>query len=297
MRSKSLKISAIIIAIGFILAVATHFLVSVQLKPTVTEQNFPYSVTYKVDGETKTFEGVYTCRFNGFGANGIDPLMRYYDGEYTVNGETTPSRRYTIAEKDGYVLDIITLFDDLYLMGDPQCDPYYTEDVPCLEARDAEGNQYDETEFPTVLDAEIVSWEYPAPIQNTFVFAGFSGLHVVSMGAMLLVGFLTLILCMIFVRKSSGVVYSAIDTIGIILNFLTVIVALPILSFAVALIQAYPTAPDWIYQVYLCIPPIIPFSLAASVSLRRKGFRMSGFFAQFLGGAILVILSVLEYFL
>ena len=91
--------------------------------------------------------------------------------------------------------------------------------------------------------------------------------------------------------------YSAIDTIGIILNFLTVIVALPILSFAVALIQAYPTAPDWIYQVYLCIPPIIPFSLAASVSLRRKGFRMSGFFAQFLGGAILVILSVLEYFL
>ena len=58
MRSKSLKISAILIAIGFILAVATHFLVSVQLKPTVTEQNFPYSVTYKVDGETKTFEGV-----------------------------------------------------------------------------------------------------------------------------------------------------------------------------------------------------------------------------------------------
>lgn len=42
---------------------------------------------------------------------------------------------------------------------------------------------------------------------------------------------------------------------------------------------------------------MILFSLAASVSLRRKGFKKSGFFIQFLGPAVLVILGVAEYIL
>ena len=297
MKNKSLTLPAILIAFGFLLAIAAYFLSSIQLKPTVTEQDFAYSVTYKVDGETKTLAGVYTSRFTGFGDNGIDPLLRYYDGEYTVDGVTTPSFRYTIAEKDGYVLNIITRLDDGYLMGDASDDPDLSLEAPFFEAMDAEGNQYDETELPAAFDAEIVSWEYPEPIQNTFVFAGFSGLFVVNMGYMLLAGLLTLFLCMIFVRKSNGVVYSALDVVGVLLNFGAAIVALPFITFATCLIQAYPTGPDWIYQVYLCIPPMIPFSLAASVSLRRKGFRRSGFFIQFLAGAILVLMSVLEYVL
>lgn len=296
MKNKSLRFPAIIIAIGLILSVAVYFLTSRQLKPTVTEQDFKYSVTYKVDGETKTFEGIYTCRFDGFGGNGIDPLTRYYVEEYTVDGVTTPSRGYTISEKDGYTLDIITLFNNYYLMGDKENDSYSGLEDPCLEAVDAEGNQYGETELPAVFDADIISFEYPEPIKNSFVFAGFSGLYVVNMGAMLLVSLLTLILCMIFVRKEEGVVYSALDIIGVVLNFATVILALPIITFAVCLAQAYKIGPDWIYQAYLCTPPIIPFTIAASVSLRRKGFRLSGFLVQFFWIAIFMILGVLEYF-
>ena len=37
------------------------------------------------------------------------------------------------------------------------------------------------------------------------------------------------------------------------------------------------------------------FSIAASVALRRKGFGKSGFFVQFLGIIVEVILAVLEY--
>ena len=48
-------------------------------------------------------------------------------------------------------------------------------------------------------------------------------------------------------------------------------------------------------QAYLCVPPIIVFSIAASVALRRKGFGKSGFFVQFLGIIVEVILAVLEY--
>jgi hypothetical protein len=180
-------------------------------------------------------------------------------------------------------------------MGDPQCDPYYEVQTPHFEASDAEGNPYSEEELPAVFDAKIVSWEYPEPIQNSFVFAGFGGLYTVSMGAMLLAGLLTLILCMILVRKGEGVVYRTLDAVGVFLNFATALVVLPFISFVICLAQAYKVGPDWVYQMYLCVPPMIALSLAASVALRRKGYRLSGFFIQFLGIAFLLIPSVLEY--
>ena len=102
---------------------------------------------------------------------------------------------------------------------------------------------------------------------------------------------------MIFVRKGNGVEYRALDKIGIALNFAAMLFVLPIIYIAAVFVQAYPTGPDWLYQAYLCIPQIIPFSIAASLSLRRKGFRKSGFFIQFLAPAVEVIFTVLEYVL
>lgn len=295
MKNKSLKLPIIIIAIGTIVAIAAGLLVSIQKMPTVTKQDFDFSITYKLDGETKTINGVYSSRFTGFGANGVDPLCRYYEGTYKVEGESDGDRCFTIAEKDGYKLYIVALLNDYYLMGDKENESYdsYTEG-PTLEAEDKDGNQYGEEELPDVFDAEIVSFKYPKPIENTFSFAGVSGLFVVNTGVMILVGILTLILCMIFVRKGEGVEYRVLDKIGIALNFLAMLFVLPIIYIASVFVQAYKMGPDWIYQVYLCIPQIIPFSIAASVSLRRKGFRKSGFCIQFLVPAIEVIITALE---
>ena len=66
-------------------------LTSMQFKPAVTEQDFNYSVTYKIDGETKTFSGVYTCRFTGFGGAGVDPLAQgiRYGRYYTRSMDAT----------------------------------------------------------------------------------------------------------------------------------------------------------------------------------------------------------------
>ena len=298
MKSKGLKLPAIIIAIGIIIAIVANLLVSMQKTPTVTNHDFDFSITYKLDGETKTLNGVYSSRFTGFGANGVDPLCRYYEGTYKVEGETDGDRCFTIAEKDVYKLYIVALLNDAYLMGDVENDSYESgNEAPSLEAEDKEYNQYDESELPDVFDAEIVSFQYPDPIENTFSFTGFSGLHTTGMGVMTLVGILTLVLCMIFVKKGEGVEYRILDKFGIALNFAAMLFALPILYLAAALIQAYPTGPDWIYQAYLCIPQIIPFSVAASLSLRRKGFRKSGFFIQFLAPAIEVVIVVMEYIL
>ena len=298
MKGKSLRIPAIIIAIGIIVAIAAGLLVSMQKMPTVTKQDFDFSITYKLDGEIKTLNGAYSSRFTGFGANGVDPLCRYYEGTYKVEGETDGDRCFTIAEKDGYKLYIVALLNDAYLMGDVENDSYdsYNEG-PTLEAEDKDGNQYDETQLPDVFDAEIVSFQYPEPIENTFRFSGFSGLHTTGMGVMVLIGILVLVLCMIFVKKADDIQYLVLDKVGIALNFAAIFFALPILYLAAALIQAYPTGPDWIYQAYLCIPQIIPFSVAASLSLRRNGFRKSGFFIQFLAPVIEIIVAVLEYIL
>ena len=298
MKNKSLKLPIIIIAIGIIIAIVAYLLLSMQKTPTVAKQDFDFSITYKIDGETKTINGVYSSRFTGFGANGVDPLCRYYEGTYKVEGETDGDRCFTIAEKDGYELYIVALLNDYYLMGDEENESYdsYTEG-PTLEAKDKDGNQYDETEMPDVFDAEIVSFKYPKPIENTFYFTGFAGLYAVSTGAMILIGILTLILCMIFVRKGDGVEYRVLDKLGIALNFIAVLFVLPIIYIASVFVQAYKIGPDWLYQAYLCIPQIIPFSIAASLSLRRKGFRKIGFFIQFLAPAVEVIFTVLEYVL
>ena len=296
MKSKGLKIPAIIIAIGIIVAIAAGLLVSMQKTPAVTNHDFDFSITDKLDGETKTINGVYGSRFTGFGANGVDPLCRYYEGTYTVEGETDGDRCFTISEKDGYTLYIVALLNDSYLFGDVENDSYESgHEEPTLEAEDKDGYQYDETELPAVFDAEIVSFEYPEPIENTFQFTGFSGLHATNTGVMTLVGILTLILCMIFVRKCDGVEYGVLDKIGIALNFAVMLFALPIIYIGAIFIQAFPTGPDWIYQAYLCVPQIAPFSIAASLALRRKGFRKSGFFIQFLAPAVEVIIAVLEY--
>jgi hypothetical protein len=205
MKNKSLKLSIIIIAIGIIIAIAASLLVSMQKTPKISNQDFEFSITYKLDGETKTINGVYSSRFTGFGANGVDPLCRYYEGTYKVEGEDDGDRCFTIAKKDGYELYIVALLNDYYLMGDKENESYdsYTEG-PTLEAEDKNGNQYGETELPDIFNAEIVSFKYPEPIENTFNFIGFSGLYVVNEGVMVLVGILTLILCMIFVKKDDG---------------------------------------------------------------------------------------------
>ena len=74
MKNKNLKLPIIIIAIGIIIAIAAGLLASIQKTPTITNQDFDFSITYKLDGETKTLNGVYSSHFTGFGGNGVDPF-------------------------------------------------------------------------------------------------------------------------------------------------------------------------------------------------------------------------------
>ena len=294
MEIKSLKIPAIIIVIGLVLSLAASLFTNIILTPTVTEHDFNFSITYKLGGETKTLEGVYRCTYEGF-AEGQDPSDRYYTGEYTINGQTARSHTYTIAQKDGAELYIVMLFNDCYLMGDKKdmdYEPFLEE--PYLEAVDKEGYPYDETNMPSEFTAEIISWDYPEPIENTFVFSGFSILHAGSMLAMLVVGLLTVVACMIFVKRDKTVPYKALDKLSILVNFAACFLAIPFFVICIALMLATMGGEDIVTQILLCTPAITALTVAASIALRRNGFTKTGFFIQFAGPVLFFVPAVLE---
>ena len=294
MKLKSLKIPALIIVIGLALSLVACLLTGMIKEPVITEHDFNYSVTYKLNGETQTLEGIYRCRFNFTGA-GISPLERYYEGFYISNPSEEHSAAHTIAEVDGLELCVISDFSNEYLMGDTKGEPKATFLYdPYLAIIDQEGYEYDVSEFLDKFDVELVSWEQPEPVVNDFVFVGFSPLHDGSMLAMLIVGVLVIFACMIFVKRDRTVPYKVLDKISVVLNYIVALAAIPFATLIAWLMQIYVSGDEFVYQMNLCVPAITAFTIAASLSLRRKGFTKSGFFIQFVGPVLFVLLMVLD---
>lgn len=278
MNITKMKLPLIIIATGLILAVLSCFFTGIMKEPTIKDHEFDYSITYRLDGEIKTYEGGFKCSFDGHDGHD-DPTLREYVGVHTKNGNILDSISFTVAQKDGVELSIVADLDAAYLMGDP--DKYEYEpgnDVPYLDAVDSEGYGVEVSDF---FDAEIISWEYPEPIKNSFEFVGFSRLYAVSMLVMLLVGVLTIIACVIFVKKNADVSYNSLDKLSNIANFIIGIVAIPFITIVVFFFPLVMDSSSIMYQIYLCIPALTAFTIALSVALRRKGFTKSGFFVQF----------------
>ena len=290
MKHKNLKIPTIILVIGLVVAMLAAMLTCIVKEPMVTEQDFNFTVTYELDGEEQTLEGIYRCRFRSVG-KGTNPLERYYEGIYVTNPSEEHSAAYTIAEKDGLELCIVTIFSDRYLMGEREASFSYD---PYLAVMDAEGIEYDDEEHLGVFDAAIVDWEYPQPVDNSFKFVGFSHLHDTSMIAMLVVGVLVIVACMILVKKDQTVLYTGIDKASVVLNFVVAIVAIPFITLVAALMQIYVSGDEFSYQLALCLPAITAFTVAASLSFRRNGFAKSGFLVQLIGPVLFALLILFE---
>ena len=59
MKSKKLLLPAIILAVAILASAVYSVVSSIAFKPTVTEGEFPFSITYELDGERVTIEDVY----------------------------------------------------------------------------------------------------------------------------------------------------------------------------------------------------------------------------------------------
>lgn len=295
MSNRSFKIPAIIIAIGLVLCLIACLAAGVIKAPTITEQDFNYAATYQMDGETKTIEGVYRVRFVSTGG-GTDPHYRYYEGCYLSDPTSSEPKDHIIAKKDGLELRVVFIFSNDYLMGDGYTGEAYSDAIPepYIAAYDNMGVEYTDMETLEKFGAELISWETPQPIENSFCFSGFVMLHDGSMMLMLLVGILTIVACMIFVKRDKTVPYTALDKVSIVFNFLVVFMALPFMTLVVLLMPLYVSGDEIIYKLDLCVPAITALSVAASLSLRRKGHSVTGFCVQFAGPVLFAILAVLE---
>ena len=272
-----MKLPIIILVIGLILAIASCFFTGIVKEPMIKEQEFDYSVTYRIGSETKTYEGTFRCSFAGHDRHD-DPTLRLYDGVHTKDGNELGALWLTVAQKEDVELMMSVGLDAAYLMGDPDKYEYvHGNDDPYLEAIDAEGYAVEVSEK---FDAEIISWEYPEPIENSFRFSGFSRLYVISMLVMLAIAFLTILACLIFVKKDPDVNYKALDKISIVANFLITFIAIPFLTIVIFFFPLVMDSESLLYQIYLCVPALTAFTIAASIALRRKGFAKSGFFVQ-----------------
>ena len=148
--------------------------------------------------------------------------------------------------------------------------------------------------MPSEFAAEIISWEYPEPVENKFTFGGFALMHAGSMVAMLVVGLLTVLACVIFVKKDKSLAYNVLDTFSIVLNFAICILAIPFITFTSAFFQLTISTDGVFYQIYMCIPAVTAFAVAASIALRRKGFRKTGLFIQLVGPVIYIVPLIVE---
>ena len=172
MKNKKLFLSAIILVVAILAIVVYSVVSSIALKPAITEGEFPFSITYELDGETITINDIYKARYDrndGY----ADTKSRVYVGEIGNLGEG--NTLYTLKKGENTRVELCTYFYPDYLMGDPKYDYFDNEAFePKMYYYDAEEQEYSDKETLEAQGVKLISFEYPTPIENSFVFSHIS---------------------------------------------------------------------------------------------------------------------------
>lgn len=293
MKNKKLVLPSIIIIVAILAIVAYTLIGNIAKKPVITEGEFPFSITYELDGETITIDDVYKVRYernDGY----ADTKTRVYVGKIGNREEGDTS--YTIkdyGQMKGY-LCLYTYFHPEYMMGDSQEYSYFDEDpfAPEIYYYDAEGQSYGDEETLAAHKVKLVSFEYPEPIENSFVFSHIS----YSSGEVVLpalgIALLAMLAILIFVKKEADLKYSILDKITFLLNVLVFIFLVPFLAFVGMFIDINGGGPDLLRQILYYFSAFTVLAIAASVALRRKGYSKSSLIATLVGPATFAVYYV-----
>lgn len=293
MKNKKLLLPAIILAVA-IIAIAVYTVVgNIAYKPTVTEGEFPFSITYELDGKTVTINDVYKARYvrnDGY----ADTKGRVYIGGIVgLGGENTI---YTLKSDQNTRVELWTHFYADYLMGDPEGD--YFDDEP-FEPRiyyfDANETEHRDAETLATQGVKFISFEYPTPIENTLVFSHISYSSGAVVLPILLIAFLALLATIIFVRKEKEFVYKAIDTVSIAFNWIIGTMYMGFVTILAMLADIVGGGPEFYHQALYFIPALSVLCIAASVALRRKGYGKSSLITGFVGPVIFALYLLIFY--
>lgn len=135
--------------------------------PDIKEGRFDFSVTYEIDGEEKTYSGVYICKFDGVLTTLVGSSREWKD--YIENEKEIDIPIQT--NEDGVVYINLGFFPE-YFMGDPDA-KYYAAPQPNLymiyHSSDPEDLDItSEEEVIAEYGVRLIGYEYAAPIENTF---------------------------------------------------------------------------------------------------------------------------------
>lgn len=291
MKNKKLFLPAVILIVAVLATVAYTVISHIAKKPTITEAEFPFSITYELDGETVTINEVYKARYVG-NSGYSDTLTRMYVGETESSGDT--GTVYTLKKSENGRIELWTHIYPDYLMGDPEGDYFDDREFePSIYFFDLEETEYSDEETLAAHGVKLISFEYPTPIKNSFVFSHISYTNSVVVIPTMIIALLALIATFIFVKKE--IKYKTIDIISIVFNWIITVVYLPFVTVLGGLIDIEGGGPELYYQFAHFLPVFSLLSIVASVALRRKGYGISSLIAQFAGPAAFVIYLAVFY--
>ena len=282
MKKHKLFLPILILVIA-LLAMAVFAVISnIALKPTITAHEFPFSITYELDGVTETVDAVCAVTYAGNGGY-VKTTTRQYDEKYISQRENIGSA-FEIFVGDECSITLFTRIYPDYLMGDPEYD-YFDDTVyePILSYSNwATGETIEGLELPE-QGAKIISWELPEPIENSFEFSHIAHMSSADVFPFLLIAILAMIAMMIFVKRDKTVPMKPIDKISLVLNIVVAVVCIPFVSIYSMLIDINGSEPAFYHQMGYLAPAFLVLALAASLGLRRRGYHKSGLIVQFAG--------------
>jgi hypothetical protein len=260
-------------------------------KPVVTKQEFPFTITYCYQGETKTISDVYVVEYE---------RTHKYIGDNTIcwNGyikdhDQMQADYYRVIDLDNELFAINVNFVPEYFMGDPEY--AQTQCAPTANYYHFDGVEEISVTDPAELEQpgfSLVSWEYPTPIENSYTYGGISLSSEATMYCALL-AVMALVACMILVKKDPELTYSGLDKFSIVMNFLIALTVLPFILVASALTEIVSDA-TFVQQILYLSPAITAIGIALSVVLRRLGRKYVSLAIQFAGPAVFAICLLLE---
>ena len=216
MKNKKLFLPTIILAVAIVLTMISAVVAGIALKPKVTEGEFPFSITYELDGETVTIKDVYKVQYEKLGGY----KTRMYSGEIGNRGKDNTI--YVLKKNDSGRVELWTHFYPDYLMGDSEYD-YYDDEAfePKIYYYDAQETESHDEETLAEHGVKLISFEYPEPIKNSLTFSHFVFPEGEVIFPSIVIAFLAWLATLIFVKKDNEYIRrKPINIVTIVFNFI-----------------------------------------------------------------------------
>ena len=291
MKNKKLLLPALILVVALVAIGVYSVVSSIAQKPTVTQGEFPFSITYELDGEQTTIREVYKARYTGNGGY-ADTKSRVYVGEIGTRGEGETV--YVLKQQNNTRIELCTNFYADYMMGDAEGD-YFEEEpfAPRIYYYDENETEYYDEETLASQGVKLIDFEYPAPIANSFVFSHISHFSSMVVFPAVLIGVLALGAILIFVKKEQDFQRKSIDSVSIVLNYIVGFAFVPFVTLAGMLLDINGGSSEFYVQAFYFIPAFSVLCVAASVALRRKGCGVASLVSGLLGPGIFGVCCVI----